>query len=319
MSLDQAIESGPAAASSGNSIRREALLATRGLEVVFPGGVQAIREVDLDVGGHELVAVLGPSGAGKSTLLRCFDHLVAPTRGRVYFDGADVTRVSGNRLRKLRQRVGMIFQQFNLVGRLTVLENVMTGRLRRLGGPLPHVVSHARIFTPRQLRIALEALDSLGIADKAYVRADSLSGGQQQRVAIARLLAQDPQAILADEPIASLDPGSAASVMNTLAHIHRERGLPVIVNLHQVDVAKQYATRIIGMREGRIILDTTAADFDDRCESVLYGGNDEASDPPIQHSSHLPARSSAQPQPSAAVTTGTRYPAATTKVVPPLS
>ena len=237
-----------------------------------------MRGVDLNVFRRDLLVILGPSGAGKSTLLRVLNRLVDPTEGSVWFDDpgrsagmVDVSAVSGAGLRRLRQGVGMIFQQFNLVGRLTVRENVLAGRLALRRGLIAGPLSWARVLSRADHEAAWLALEQLGIADKASARADTLSGGQQQRVAIARTLAQEPAVILADEPIASLDPGSAAAVMEALASIRERRGLPVVLNLHQTDVARRYATRVVGLREGRVVFDGGPGEFGAEEEGSLYG------------------------------------------------
>jgi phosphonate transport system ATP-binding protein len=232
-----------------------AILETRGLSVEYAGGVRALDDVSLGFGSGELVAVIGPSGAGKSTLLRSLNRLIVPNSGDVYLDGARVTGVSGRALRGVRQRIGMIFQQFNLVPRLTVLENVLVGWIGR-AGRFERVPALWRSF-PRSVREEAErCLAQVGIADRVGSRADMLSGGQQQRVAIARVLMQHPSAVLADEPIASLDPVSAEAVMLTLRRVCEERGVPVVVNLHQVDMAIRHATRVVGLRRGRVIFDS---------------------------------------------------------------
>ena len=274
--------------SDSRSPDAAALIATRDLVQTFPGGVQALRGVSLEVHGDDLLAILGPSGAGKSTLLRSLNRLIEPTGGAVLYRGRDVTRASGGDLRRLRQQVGMIFQQFNLVGRLTVLENVLAGRLRFTGWPFGRLMSHVRVFGGRHREVAYAALERVGIERQAFQRADTLSGGQQQRVAIARLLAQEPRVILADEPIASLDPRSAAVVMETLRVIHREEGIPVIVNLHQIEMARRYATRIVGMHEGRLVFDGSPAALDDAAVHRIYGDQPDAQSP-VAKSASSPA------------------------------
>jgi phosphonate transport system ATP-binding protein len=240
--------------------------------MVFPGGTVALDGVSVDVNPDEFLVILGPSGAGKSTLLRMFNRLGTPTTGSLIFRGHDVTHASGSALREVRQNVGMIFQQFNLVGRLTVLENVLCGRLRYCAGLARWAGSHTRWFAKADHALALAALDQVGVAHLAPRRADSLSGGQQQRVAIARVLAQSPQVVLADEPIASLDPKSAETVMDILRDIHRDKRLPVVANLHQVDVALKYATRIVGMRAGKIVFSGPPSELDPATVQSLYKG-----------------------------------------------
>ena len=223
----------------------------------FPNGVQALYDVTVDVYPGEFLAVIGPSGAGKSTFLRCLNGLIRPSSGSIFIDGKDMATANAAEIRSTRRGIGMIFQQFNLVKRMSVLQNVLVGRLgyqegwRRL----------APIFGRQDVEIAVDALDRVGIADKAYVRADSLSGGQQQRVAIARALAQQPRIILADEPVASLDPETSLAVLDDLRRINRDRGITTVVNLHQLDFAREYADRVVGFRQGRLVFDGAPADL----------------------------------------------------------
>ncbi len=236
----------------------------------YSPGQYAIRGVNLAVAPGELAAIIGRSGAGKSTLLRCLNLLIRPTEGRIELRGVDITGASGARLREVRGRVGMIFQGFNLVRRLSVLQNVAVGRLRFRRGPFAGVLAACRWLPRHDLEHAYECLERVGIGHLAYRRADALSGGQQQRVAIARVLAQEPEVILADEPIASLDPLSARGVMETLRTIQRTRGIPVLVNLHQVEVAREFSTRIIGMAGGGIAFDVPSEDLSDHAAERLY-------------------------------------------------
>ncbi|MBO0692069.1 MAG: phosphonate ABC transporter ATP-binding protein [Acidimicrobiaceae bacterium] len=230
------------------------------------GKTTALDGVDLEVPVGEMFAVLGLSGSGKSTLLRSLNGLVSPTSGRVTVLGCDVVAARGRELRALRQRVGFIFQQFGLVGRLTVMENVLAGALGRISFPRLGVLAY-----PRQLRVeALGYLDRVGLAERAFQRADTLSGGQQQRVAIARTLMQRPVLVLADEPVASLDPESSAGVMELLLRICREDHLTVIASLHQVEMALGWADRMIGLRDGRIVLDAKAADMTQATVMEIY-------------------------------------------------
>ncbi len=237
------------------SEQTQTVLAAHGLTKEYAPGRAAIAEVTLRFGRGDFVAVIGPSGAGKSTLLRCLNLLIRPTRGRVELLDRDITESSGGRLREVRGQVGMVFQGFNLVRRLSVLENVLAGRLRFARGPVRRFAGVLRLFPRSEREIAFACLEKVGIAEQAFKRADQLSGGQQQRVAIARVLAQEPRVILADEPIASLDPESARGVMRTLRAIHDTKGIPVIVNLHQVDVAREFGSRIVGMNAGRVCVD----------------------------------------------------------------
>lgn len=249
----------------------ECAVEARGLTKTYPNGTQALRNVDLTINRSEFVVVLGPSGAGKSTLLRCMNRLVEPTGGEIHFMGEEITHVSGRQLQRIRMRVGMIFQQFNLVRRLSVLENVLAGRLSHLTDIKRYTMSLARIFPREEYDIAYECLRKVHIEELAYQRADTLSGGQQQRVAIARTLAQEPDIILADEPVASLDPASAETVMQTLLDIHDLQNIPVIVNLHQIDLGRQYGKRIVGMKAGRICFDGPIANLDNQTLLTIYG------------------------------------------------
>ena len=238
--------------------------------MVFPGGTTALDGVSVHVQPRDFLVILGPSGAGKSTLLRMMNRLGTPTSGQVYFRGQDVTTASGGELRRLRQSVGMIFQQFNLVGRLSVIQNVLAGRLRFASDLLSFPLSHVRWFAQEHRQIAMTALQQVGVAHLAERRADTLSGGQQQRVAIARVLAQQPSVILADEPIASLDPRSAVTVMDILKEIHSVQKLPVVANLHQIDTATKYASRIVGVRAGKIVFEGEPHTLDRSSIEQLY-------------------------------------------------
>lgn len=215
------------------------------------GATTALEDVSLSVDRGEIVVLLGLSGSGKSTLLRHLDGLETPTSGTVEVLGHDVPRLAGRALRSLRSSVGFIFQQFELVPSLTVLENVLTGALASLPGPRLGLWSYSRA---RKLA-ALGHLDRVGLLDRAYQRADTLSGGQQQRVAIARALMQNPSVLLADEPVASLDPESSDQVMALIREIAADEGLTVVCSLHQVDLAISWADRIVGLRHGRVVLD----------------------------------------------------------------
>lgn len=217
----------------------------------FGPDVLGLDDVDLTVTAGEIVVLLGLSGSGKSTLLRHVDGLHQPTSGTVRVLGVEVTTAGGRELRELRRRVGFVFQQFDLVGSRTVLENVCTGALGRLRGPRLGLPTYPKVLR----REALEHLDRVGLADRAFQRADTLSGGQQQRVAVARALMQQPDVLLADEPVASLDPESSAQVMELLKEISREDRLTVLCSLHQVDLALSWGNRIVGLRSGRTVLD----------------------------------------------------------------
>ncbi len=291
------------------------IIAVYGLGKTYPNGTCAVADVSLQVHPGEFIAIIGSSGAGKSTLLRCLNRLVRPTGGRYELDGVDVTDVSGARLRHVRQQVGMIFQQFNVVGRLNVIDNVLAGRLRfnqpswrdvwygprgprpwhLLGRWLCYLASLARWLSPADRQAAFDHLRQVGIEQIAFQRADTLSGGQQQRVAIARVLAQDPDVLLADEPIASLDPRSARQVMDTLQTIQQTRGIPVIVNLHQVDIAIDYATRIIAMARGHVVFDGPPTELTDEITTRVYAGAADAPASPASIHSTQPTERTRPP------------------------
>ena len=237
------------------------------LTKVYPNGTRALDGVTFGVGRGEFAVIVGRSGAGKSTLLRCINGLVEPTGGEVYLEGRNVTGVSGKELRATRRRLGFVFQQFNLVKRLSAVENVLCGRL----AGVPVLKSCLRRFGGSDRRAATECLERVGLGDKAHQRADTLSGGQQQRVAIARALAQGPSVVLADEPVASLDPESARVVMDTLRSLSSEEGIAVVCNLHQVNLADRYADRILGVREGRLVLDGRPGDLGRGEVEAVYG------------------------------------------------
>ena len=231
------------------------------------GDVVAVDDVTLEVPTGQMLGVIGRSGAGKSTLLRMLNRLSEPSAGRVTFDGDDVTALQGPALRRWRALCAMIFQQFNLVGRLDVLTNVLLGRLNGHG----FLASMTASFTPAERADAIRALDRLDMAHTALQRADTLSGGQQQRVAIARALMQSPNILLADEPIASLDPRSASIVMDALRRINREDGLTVVCNLHTLDTARAYCDRVVGMMQGRVVFDGGPHELDERTVRRIYG------------------------------------------------
>ena len=254
----------------------QAVLTVDHLTKTFPGDVTAVDNVSFSVNKGELVAILGPSGAGKSTLLRCLNRLIPRTAGQIRIQGEDITRCRGRALLRLRSDVGMIFQQFNLVPRLTVFENVLAGRLSLCPGPVWSLASIFGIFKETEKQAAFEALTQVGISHLAPKRADSLSGGQQQRVAIARTLAQEPTVVLADEPVASLDPASSHRVMGILKKICDTRGIPVLINLHQMDLAQQYADRIIGIQDGSLVFDGPADQFTPDIAKTIYGAEFEA-------------------------------------------
>ncbi len=249
-----------------NTMTTSPIITTVGLSKQF-GETQALRDVNLTVTKGEVVVLLGLSGSGKSTLLRHLDGLEHPTRGEVTVLGRSVATLGSKELRKLRGQVAMIFQQFELVPSLTVLENVLTGALARVKGPRLGLAT----WSTSLKREALTHLDRVGLLHCTYSRADQLSGGQQQRVAIARALMQNPEVLLADEPVASLDPESSDVVMNLIREIGVERGLTVICSLHQVDIALGWGDRIVGLRHGSVVLDTPAESLSKGEVMEIYG------------------------------------------------
>jgi phosphonate transport system ATP-binding protein len=231
------------------------------------GSKLAVDRVSLTIEKGSFVGVIGRSGAGKSTLLRMVNRLVEPSEGRITYDEVEITTMSGRDVRDWRARCAMIFQQFNLVGRLDVLTNVLMGRLNKA----PSHRTLVKLWTPEDRALALSALEQFDIAGLAAQRADHLSGGQQQRVAIARALVQEPDIILADEPIASLDPRNTRVVMDALARINREYGITVLCNLHSLDLARSYCDRLVGMSSGRVAFEGKPSDLTDRVIRELYG------------------------------------------------
>jgi phosphonate transport system ATP-binding protein len=242
------------------------IVSVRELSKQFPAGPLALDRVTLDVPRGQLLCLIGLSGSGKSTLLRHLNGLHHPTGGAVEVMGLDVVHARRPELRQLRREVGFVFQQFGLVGRLSCLENVLSGALGRLSMPRFGVLSYSKALR----REALEHLDRVGLGDRAFQRADTLSGGQMQRVAIARTLMQQPTLLLADEPVASLDPESSAQVMDLLFRIVVEEQLTVICTLHQVELALGWAQRIVGLRDGRVVLDQPTADLDEAAVMDVY-------------------------------------------------
>lgn len=231
------------------------------------GAVHALRPVDLQIPAGQMVGVIGRSGAGKSTLLRLLNRLAEPSSGRIDFDGTDVTALRGTDLRMWRASCAMIFQQFNLVPRLDVITNVLLGRIAR-HGPLSALMPR---FSVQERAMAVQALERLGCAQLAFQRAETLSGGQQQRVAIARALMQEPKILLADEPIASLDPHSATLVMDALHRINREDGITIVCNLHTLDTAREYCTRVVGIAAGAVVFDGAPPELTASVVRHIYG------------------------------------------------
>jgi phosphonate transport system ATP-binding protein len=250
--------------------------------------VTAVNDVNLRVDGVGMVGIIGRSGAGKSTLLRCINRLSDPSDGTISFDGVDVTALTGKDKRAWQRDCAMVFQQFNLVPRLDVMSNVLMGRLNTTAT----AKSLFKLFSADERREALLALDRLGIAETALQRAETLSGGQQQRVAIARALMQRPRMVLADEPIASLDPLNAQIVMQALRSIYEQDGITVVCNLHTLDTARSYCERVIGMAEGRVVFDGPVAQLTDAKVREIYGAEEDFEESTT--STAFPARESRQ-------------------------
>jgi phosphonate transport system ATP-binding protein len=245
-----------------------ASLAIRHLCKSYVPGTPVLDDISLTVEGRGITAVIGPSGTGKSTLIRCINRLVTPTSGDVVFGGQDLTKLSGRALREARRRIGMVHQEYNLVERLSVIENVLCGRL----GFVPVWRAWLRKFTREDITRAFDLLDAVGLGDFAQRRADQLSGGQRQRVGIARALMQEPALLLADEPTSSLDPKTSVEIVTLMAELAGARGIPVIVNIHNVELAKRFANRIIGMAGGKVIFDGPPSALQDSHLQAIYGG-----------------------------------------------
>ena len=243
------------------------MLKVENLTKTYPSGTQALRNVSFEVKDGEFLAVIGLSGSGKSTLLRCINRLIEPTSGKIYWDGQDITAIPISEMRKIRRQIGMIFQQFNLVKRSSVMTNVLSGRL----GYVNTLSSSLHLFSPADKAKAVASLEQVGLANKANVRADSLSGGQQQRVGIARALMQDPRLILADEPVASLDPVLAHSILKYLEQLNKERGITVLCSLHFLDLVHRYATSAIALKDGELVFQGLPKQIDDSQFKAIYG------------------------------------------------
>ncbi|MDD0853115.1 phosphonate ABC transporter ATP-binding protein [Halobacteriovorax sp. GB3] len=237
------------------------------LNKVYPNGCHALQDVSFEVQKGEFLVVIGLSGSGKSTMLRCLNRLHEPTSGKILFEGEDVTHVKGKTLRSVRSKIGMIFQHFNLIPRRTVLTNVLSGTLGRTG----IWNSIFGVYAEEDKKKAQEYIKIVGLEGKENVRADNLSGGQQQRVAIARALMQNPKVLLADEPVASLDPATSHSVMQYLKKVNEELGVTVICNLHFLSLVRQYASRVIALKQGKLIYEGKPLDIDENWFKTIYG------------------------------------------------
>jgi len=243
------------------------MLRVEHLNKVYPNGTVALKDVSFQVEDGEFLAVIGLSGSGKSTLLRCINRLIEPTSGRITWNDTEVTALPASEMRQVRRQIGMVFQQFNLVKRSSVLTNVLSGRL----GYVSPYQSMFNYFSPADHQRAMENLEQLGLADKAHVRADSLSGGQQQRVGIARALMQEPKLVLADEPVASLDPVLAHSILKYLEQMNKERNITVLCSLHFLDLVHRYATRAIALKDGQLVFEGLPNEIDDAQFKAIYG------------------------------------------------
>jgi phosphonate transport system ATP-binding protein len=246
------------------------MLDLRHLSKSYVAGRPVLTDINVGIPAQGITAIIGASGTGKSTLIRCINRLVEPSHGEIVFDGTDLARLSGKALRHARRHIGMVFQEYNLVERLTVMENLLCGRL----GYVSPWRAWRRKFPPEDIARAYELLDLVGLAWFAHQRADALSGGQRQRVGIARAVMQQPRLLLADEPTSSLDPKTSVEIMELMAGIARTRGIPVLVNMHDVELAKRFADRVIGMAAGSIVFDGPPDGLDDAMLKKIYGGED---------------------------------------------
>ncbi len=254
----------------------------------YGSGELVLKELDLHISGSGITAIIGSSGAGKSTLLRCINRLVEPTSGSITLDGVELTALQGAALRNMRRSIGMIFQNFNLIDRLSVMENVLSGRL----GFVSFFQAASRRYPQADIDKAFGLLERVGLQDYVNKRADTLSGGQRQRVGVVRALMQEPKVLLADEPTASLDPKTSVQILELIGDISSELGLPVLLNIHNVAQARQFAQRIVGLRFGTIIFDGAPADLDEAALDSIYEGTagtgDEDDWTPIRRRDEVP-------------------------------
>ena len=244
------------------------MLTLKRLSKSYVAGKPVLVDIDLDIAARGITAIIGPSGTGKSTLIRCVNRLTDPSAGEMLFEGEDLARLSGAALRRARRSIGMVFQEYNLVERLTVMENLLSGRL----GYVSAWRAWRRKFPPSDIRMAYELLETVGLSGFAHQRADALSGGQRQRVGIARAVMQQPKLLLADEPTSSLDPKTSVEIMQLLADVARSRDIPVLINMHDVELAKRFADRVVGMSGGTVVYDGPPAGLTDEVLKKIYGG-----------------------------------------------
>jgi phosphonate transport system ATP-binding protein len=256
--------------NNGNGGTSSRSLVVKDLVKEYVPGKPVLKNISFEVSGCSTVAIIGPSGTGKSTLLRCINRLIDPTAGTITVAGHEISRLSGKKLRLARHHVGMVFQEFNLVERLSVIENVLCGRL----GFVPVWRAWLRKYDQADIDRAFELIDQVGLTDFATTRADALSGGQRQRVGIARAVMQNPDVIMADEPTSSLDPKTSVEIMELLNDFSSSHDIPVLINIHDVNLAKRFATRIIGMSQGNIIFDGPPENLKDDHLKQIYGGED---------------------------------------------
>jgi len=243
------------------------MISFKNVSKTYPNGTKALRNVSLDIKQGEFVAIIGLSGAGKSTLIKLINKMIDTTEGQLLVNDLDVTKIHGKELRQFRRNIGMVFQSFNLINRTSVINNVLAARVADMN-PLMGLIG---MYSKHDKMLALESLHKVGILEKAYIRADQLSGGQQQRVALARTLAQNPSIILADEPVASLDPITANQIMKDFERINKSENITVVVNMHHVDLALKYANRVIGINNGEIIYDGPAGNITEDLLKKIYG------------------------------------------------
>lgn len=250
--------------------RTERSIRIENLKKEYVPGKPVLHDISFEVVGNNSVAIIGPSGTGKSTLIRCVNKLIPPTGGSVWISGENITRLSGRRLREARRKIGMVFQEFNLVERLSVMENILSGRL----GYVPPWRAWLRKYPQADIDRAFDLLDAIGLTDFFRQRADSLSGGQRQRVGIARAIMQQPHVLLADEPTSSLDPKTSVEIMELLVSLSEANNIPLIINIHDVELAKRFTSRVIGLSKGGIVYDGPPAELTNEHLKEIYGGED---------------------------------------------